>query len=126
MLHLHNSDPENLMAIGFRTPPFDETGVFHILEHGVLAGSEKYPIKNVFFQMVKTSMATFINALTYQDKTVYPYASMNEKDFYNLASVYVDCIFHPRLTENTFKQEGHHLELINQGDLKSPLIKFLF
>ncbi|MCW8131067.1 MAG: insulinase family protein [Planctomycetota bacterium] len=111
LLHVHNSDAENLFCIAFRTPPSDDTGLPHILEHSVLAGSKKFPVKDPFVEMVKASMATFINAMTYSDKTIYPVASNVRKDFYNLATVYCDAVFHPRLTEETFKQEGHHLEL---------------
>lgn len=111
LLHVHNTDAENLFCIGFRTPPRDDTGLPHILEHSVLAGSKRFPVKDPFVELVKSSMATFINAMTYSDKTVYPVSSNVKKDFYNLATVYCDAVFHPRLTENTFKQEGHHLEL---------------
>lgn len=121
MLHLHAADPENLLAIGLRTPPTDDTGLPHILEHTVLCGSEKYPVKDPFVELLRTSMATFLNAMTYPDKTVYPCASAVEKDFFNLASVYCDAVFHSRIREDHFKQEGHHLDFSTPGDTTSPL-----
>lgn len=123
LLHVHNQDAENLFCIGFRTPPKDDTGLPHILEHSVLAGSRKYPVKDPFVEMVKSSMSTFINAMTYSDKTVYPVASNVKQDFYNLATVYCDAVFHPRLTEHTFKQEGHHLELAAADGQKEKAAK---
>jgi len=110
VLHLHSFDRENLYAICFRTPPSDSTGVPHILEHSVLAGSEKYPLKDVFKELIRSTMQTFINAFTYPDKTVYPVASQIKTDFFNLARVYTDLVFHPRILRETFQQEGHHLE----------------
>lgn len=121
-LHLHCPDPENLMAIGFRTPPPDSTGVPHILEHTVLCGSERFPVKDPFVELLKTSLATFLNAMTYPDRTVYPCASMVDRDFYNLADVYVDAVFHPRLTESHFRQEGHHFDLCDRSDPDSALL----
>ncbi len=121
LLHLHNDDPENLFTIAFRTPPPDSTGLPHILEHTVLCGSKKYPVKDPFVELLKKSMATFLNAMTYPDKTVYPCASMNEKDFFNIADVYCDAVFHPLITEKHFKQEGHHLDFVEPGNPKSPL-----
>lgn len=120
-LHLLCDDPENLFAIAFRTPPQDDTGLPHILEHTVLCGSEKYPVKDPFVELLKTSLATFLNAMTYPDKTVYPCASMNEKDFFNLASVYCDATLRPLITEQHFKQEGHHYEFAEPGNPQSPL-----
>lgn len=123
LLHLHTNDPENLFAIALRTPPPDDTGLPHILEHTVLCGSKKYPVKDPFVELLKTSMATFLNAMTYPDKTVYPCASVNKKDFFNLASVYADAVFFPLLREEHFKQEGHHLEPLDLDDpINSPLI----
>ena len=123
LLHLHTNDSENLLAIALRTPPPDDTGVPHILEHTVLCGSKKYPVKDPFVEMLKTSLATFLNAMTYPDKTVYPCASVNKKDFFNLASVYADAVFFPLLREEHFKQEGHHLEPLDLDDpINSPLI----
>ena len=120
-LHVLSGDEENLFSIAFRTPPSDDTGVPHILEHSVLNGSRKYPVKDPFVEMLKTSMATFLNAMTYPDKTVYPVASNLEADFFNLADVYCDAVFHPRITALTFKQEGHHLAPVRAGDPASPL-----
>lgn len=122
ILHLHNDDAENLFSVTFPTPPPDDTGVPHILEHCVLAGSKKYPVKDPFFEMLKSSMATFINAMTGSDYTVYPVSSNVRQDFYNLAEVYWDAVFHPNLTEPTFQREGHHLELANKTDPASELI----
>ncbi|MBU1910737.1 MAG: insulinase family protein [Verrucomicrobia bacterium] len=109
LLHLFNDDPENLFCIAFPTPPADDTGLPHILEHSVLGGSHKYPVRDPFFELVKMSMATFINAMTFWDRTVYPVASNVKQDLFNLAEVYFDAVFHPLLTENIFKREGHHL-----------------
>jgi Zn-dependent M16 (insulinase) family peptidase len=117
ILHLVNEDPENLFSVSFPTPPPDDTGVPHILEHSVLAGSAKYRVKDPFFEMVKSSMATFINAMTGSDYTVYPVASNVRQDFFNLAEVYWDAVFHPLLTEQTFQREGHHLEITDTGEL---------
>ncbi len=121
LLHLHNDDPENLFTVAFRTPPPDSTGLPHILEHTVLCGSKKYPVKDPFVELLKKSVATFLNAMTYPDKTVYPCASMNEKDFFNIADVYCDAVFHPLITETHFKQEGHHLDFAEPGNPDSPL-----
>ncbi len=121
LLHIHNDDPENLLTIAFRTPPPDSTGLPHILEHTVLCGSMKYPVKDPFVELLKKSVATFLNAMTYPDKTVYPCASMNEKDFFNIADVYCDAVFHPLITETHFKQEGHHLDFVEPGNPESPL-----
>jgi Zn-dependent M16 (insulinase) family peptidase len=121
LLHLHNDDPENLFTIAFRTPPPDSTGLPHILEHTVLCGSGKYPVKDPFVELLKKSVATFLNAMTYPDKTVYPCASMNEKDFFNITDVYCDAVFHPLITEKHFKQEGHHLDFVEPGNPESPL-----
>ncbi len=122
ILHIHNADAENLFSVTFPTPPPDDTGVPHILEHSVLAGSRKYLVKDPFFEMVKCSMATFINAMTGSDYTVYPVASNVRQDFFNLAEVYWDAVFHPLLTEKTFEREGHHLEFAKRGDTTSDLI----
>ncbi|MEN6373520.1 MAG: insulinase family protein [Smithella sp.] len=121
VLHLHSSDRENLYAIGFRTPPTDSTGLPHILEHSVLAGSQKYPLKDVFKELMRSTLQTFINAFTYPDKTVYPVASQIKGDFFNLARVYTDLVLHPRLLKETFLQEGHHLEFTTPDDLTSDL-----
>jgi len=121
VLHLHSFDRENLYAIGFRTPPADSTGLPHILEHSVLAGSGKYPLKDVFKELMRSTMQTFINAFTYPDKTVYPVASQIRDDFFNLARVYTDLVLNPRLLKETFLQEGHHLEFSVPDDLTSDL-----
>ena len=121
VLHLHCDDRENLYAIGFRTPPTDSTGVPHILEHSVLAGSERYPLKDAFNELIKGTLQTFINAFTYPDKTIYPAASQVKQDFYNLARVYTDLVLHPRLLKETFYQEGCHLEFTNPEDKMSDL-----
>jgi len=121
LLHLHGTDRENLFSIGFRTPPNDSTGVPHILEHSVLAGSEKYPLKDAFNELIRGTLQTFINAFTYPDKTIYPVASQVKTDFYNLARVYTDLVLRPRLLKETFLQEGHHLEFVDPEDRGSDL-----
>ena len=122
VLHLHSLDCENLYAIGFRTPPADSSGLPHILEHSVLAGSEKYPLKDVFKELLRSTLQTFINAFTYPDKTIYPVASQIKADFFNLARVYTDLVLNPRMLKETFLQEGHHLEFSVPDDLSSDLI----
>jgi len=111
MLSVINDDENKVFSINFRTPPKDSTGVAHILEHCVLNGSEKYPLKEPFVELLKGSLATFVNAFTFPDKTCYPVASQNEQDFYNLIDVYMDAVFHPLIEEQTFMQEGWHYEL---------------
>ncbi len=110
---LSNDDENKVFYIGFRTPPVDSTGVAHIIEHTVLCGSEKYPIKDPFVELVKGSLNTFLNAMTYPDKTVYPVASCNAKDFQNLCDVYMDAVLHPNIyrSDLVFSQEGWHYEL---------------
>jgi Zn-dependent M16 (insulinase) family peptidase len=121
-LHLYSpSDTENCFAVTFPTPPSDDTGVPHILEHAVLGGSKKFPVREPFFEMVKMSMATFINAMTGQAYTVYPVSSNVKKDFFNLVEVYLDAVLHPELKQDTFRREGHHLTLQDNADLGSPL-----
>lgn len=122
VLHLHCNDEENLFSVGFRTPPPDSTGVAHILEHSVLAGSEKYPVKDAFNELGKRTLNTFLNAMTWPDRTVYPVASAVRADYFNLARVYADLVFHPLLRKETLLQEGHHLELADADDPNSPLI----
>lgn len=117
LIHVLNSNENKLFAIGFKTPPPDDTGVAHILEHSVLGGSRKFAVKDPFNEMARGSMATFINAFTFPDKTIYPVSSQIEKDFYNLVDVYLDAVFYPKLTEMTFGQEGHHLEF---AELENP------
>lgn len=110
---LSNDDNNKVFCIGFRTPPKDSTGLPHILEHSVLCGSEKFPVKDPFVELVKGSLNTFLNAMTYPDKTVYPVASCNEKDFQNLMDVYMDAVLNPNIyrEEKIFRQEGWHYEL---------------
>ena len=118
---LSNDDENKVFCIGFRTPPVNDTGLPHILEHSVLCGSDKFPLKDPFVELVKGSLNTFLNAMTYPDKTVYPVASCNEKDFQNLMDVYMDAVLHPNIykEEKIFRQEGWHYEL-ESGD--APLI----
>src|SRR5437868_16748 len=111
LLSLINSDENKVFGVSFATPPLDSTGVAHILEHSVLCGSRKYPIKEPFVELMKGSLNTFLNAMTYPDKTVYPVASQNVQDFYNLVDVYLDAVFFPKISEDTFRQEGWHYEL---------------
>ncbi|BDQ38064.1 peptidase M16 [Pseudodesulfovibrio nedwellii] len=111
VLSMINDDENKVFGISFRTPPEDSTGIAHILEHSVLCGSDKFPVKEPFVELLKGSLQTFLNALTFPDKTCYPVASANVQDFYNLVDVYLDAVFYPRLTENTLKQEGWHYEL---------------
>lgn len=115
LLSVSNDDENKTFGVVLRTPPNDSTGVPHILEHSVLCGSDKYPVKEPFVELIKSSLNTFLNAFTYPDKTCYPVASCNERDFYNLVDVYMDAVFHPRLTPDTLAQEGHHLELEEKG-----------
>ncbi|MDR2539851.1 MAG: insulinase family protein [Chlamydiales bacterium] len=113
VMHIENDDPENLFCLSFKTLPYNSNGVAHILEHTVLCGSSKYPVKDPFFAMGRRSLNTFMNALTGADFTCYPAASQVEKDFYNLLDVYLDAVFHPELKRMSFLQEGHRLEFIN-------------
>ncbi|MFH0891716.1 MAG: insulinase family protein [Candidatus Falkowbacteria bacterium] len=114
-LHLANKDSENAFGIGFKTIPQDSTGVAHILEHTVLTGSKKYPVRDPFFSMVKRSLKSFMNAFTANDWTFYPFATPNQKDYYNLMSVYLDAVFFPTITRLNFMQEGHRLEIDANG-----------
>lgn len=118
LLYLKNDDINKSFAIGFKTPPQDSTGVFHILEHSVLCGSKKFPVKEPFVNLLKGSMQTFLNALTFSDKTLYPVASTNEQDLFNLMDVYLDAVFHPQIyqKEAIFKQEGWHYEFAPTSD----------
>lgn len=117
---ISNEDENKVFSIGFRTPPSDDTGVPHILEHSVLCGSRKFPAKDPFVELVKGSLNTFLNAMTYPDKTVYPVASCNDKDFQNLMDVYMDAVLNPNIykEEKIFRQEGWHYEL---ESLEKPL-----
>lgn len=113
ILLIENDDDNKVFSIGFRTPPSDSTGVPHIMEHSVLCGSKNFPAKDPFVELVKGSLNTFLNAMTYPDKTVYPVASCNDKDFQNLMHVYMDAVFHPNIYEHeeTFRQEGWSYKL---------------
>ncbi|HEY7745941.1 MAG TPA: insulinase family protein, partial [Desulfuromonadales bacterium] len=122
MVHLATDDPNNLFAVGFRTPPADSTGVAHILEHTVLCGSQRYPVRDPFFSMLKRSLNTFMNAMTSSDWTIYPFASQNTKDFNNLLGIYLDAVFFPLLRERDFRQEGHRLEFTEPENPASPLV----
>lgn len=116
LLYLANDDDNKVFSISFRTPARDSTGIAHILEHSVLAGSRKYPLKEPFVELVKGSLSTFVNAITFPDKTMYPVASRNTKDFHNLMDVYLDAVFNPSIKHepNIFKQEGWHYELSDE------------
>ena len=115
---MSNDDDNKVFCIGFRTPPEDSSGLPHILEHSVLEGSEKFPVKDPFVELVKGSLNTFLNAMTYPDKTVYPVASCNDKDFRNLMDVYMDGVLHPRIYREPkiFLQEGWHYEMESPED----------
>jgi len=119
VLSLMTDDENKVFGISFRTPPTDSTGVPHILEHSVLCGSRKFPVKEPFVELLKGSLQTFLNAFTYPDKTCYPVASQNLQDFYNLMDVYLDAVFYPRITRAIFEQEGWHFEL---DDASGPLL----
>ncbi|MDO5043385.1 MAG: insulinase family protein [Slackia sp.] len=118
LLFLQNEDDNKAFSIAFKTPPADDTGVFHILEHSVLCGSEKFPVKEPFVDLLKTSMQTFLNALTFPDKTMYPVASTNEQDLLNLVDVYMDAVLNPAIYTKRaiFEQEGWHYEFDEAGD----------
>jgi Zn-dependent M16 (insulinase) family peptidase len=113
LFFLQNDDDNKVFSITFRTPPVDDTGVAHIVEHSTLCGSRKYPLKEPFVELVKGSLNTFLNAMTYPDKTMYPVASRNDKDFQNLMDVYLDAVFYPSMRENpqVLMQEGWHYEI---------------
>ena len=119
---MDNGASNKLFSVAFKTIPRDDTGVFHILEHTVLCGSAKFPVKEPFVDLLKGSMQTFLNAMTYPDKTVYPISSRNKQDFLNLSEVYLDAVFAPRLKEDAsiFMQEGWHMEFDDEG---KPLFK---
>ncbi|RUT34600.1 peptidase M16 [Arsenicitalea aurantiaca] len=125
VLSLANDDENKVFGITFKTPPADSTGVAHILEHSVLCGSRKYPVKKPFVEMLKGSLQTFLNAMTFPEKTAYPVASQNLQDFYNLVDVYLDAVFFPLISEDTFRQEGWHYELeASQAPLKFKGVVF--
>ncbi|KAJ1099878.1 hypothetical protein NDU88_004972 [Pleurodeles waltl] len=121
-LHVAREDTNNLFSVQFRTTPMDNTGVPHILEHTVLCGSQKYPCRDPFFKMLNRSLATFMNAFTASDYTLYPFSTQNRKDFQNLLSVYLDAVFFPCLRELDFWQEGWRLEHENPTDANTPLV----
>ncbi len=114
-IHIAAPDAENTFGVVFKTVPEDATGVAHILEHTVLCGSQKYPVRDPFFSMLKRSLSTFMNAFTASDWTMYPFSTQNRKDYYNLMDVYLDAVFYPRLDRLSFLQEGHRLELISDA-----------
>ncbi len=118
LIQLENDDDNKLFSVSFRTPPEDSTGLPHILEHSVLCGSRKFPCKEPFVELVKGSLNTFLNAMTFSDKTMYPIGSKNDKDFYNLMDVYMDAVFYPNIYKykEIFMQEGWHYELENKED----------
>ncbi|MCY3770181.1 MAG: insulinase family protein [Gammaproteobacteria bacterium] len=120
--HLNSEHPENVFLVAFRTVPMDSTGVAHILEHTALCGSEKFPVRDPFFMMIRRSLNTFMNAFTSSDWTAYPFASQNKKDFYNLLSVYLDAVFFSRLHRLDFAQEGHRLEFAEPDNRESELL----
>lgn len=111
LLSLENNDENKVFGVTFRTPPKDSTGIAHIMEHSVLCGSRKYPLKEPFVELKKGSLNTFLNAFTFPDKTCYPIASQNVQDFYNLIDVYLDAVFYPNISPLTLQQEGWHYEL---------------
>ena len=114
-IHISNADQENTFGVAFKTVPSDSTGVAHILEHTVLCGSERFPVRDPFFSMLKRSLSTFMNAFTASDWTMYPFATQNRKDYYNLMGVYLDAAFFPNIEELSFKQEGHRLDVAGDG-----------
>ena len=115
VVHIDTEDTNNVFCVGFCTPAVNDTGVSHILEHTALCGSEKFPIRDPFFKMRKRSLCTFMNAMTSPDSTMYPFSTVNEQDYSNLMSVYLDAVFSPRLTKMDFLQEGHRLEISEDG-----------
>ena len=116
-IHISKGDTENTFSVAFKTVPNDSTGVAHILEHTVLCGSEKFPVRDPFFSMLKRSLSTFMNAFTASDWTMYPFSTQNRKDFYNLMEVYLDAVFFPKLDKLSFKQEGHRLEVEDNSNV---------
>jgi len=120
--HFASDNPENVFLVGLRTVPTDSSGVAHILEHTVLCGSERFPVRDPFFMMIRRSLNTFMNAFTSSDWTAYPFASKNKKDFQNLLEVYLDAVFFSNINELDFRQEGHRLEFEIEQDMNSPLV----
>ena len=117
VFHLIKDDRENLFAFAFRTAAKDSLGTAHIMEHSVLCGSEKFPLKEPFTTLASQSISTFLNAMTYPDKTVYPGASLIRSDYFTMMDVYADSVFFPKITHDTFIQEGHRLELDDKGNM---------
>ena len=115
-LNLENNDDNKVFAVSFKTPASDNTGIPHIMEHSVLCGSKKYPVKEPFVELIKGSLNTYLNAFTYPDKTCFPVASKNLKDLYNMADVYLDAVFYPNISLNTFKQEAWHYDILSEND----------
>ncbi len=120
-LHADREDSDNAFCVAFRTPPSDSTGIAHILEHLVLCGSERFPVRDPFFFMLKRSLKTFMNAMTAADYTMYPFSTQNEQDYKNLLSVYLDAAFFPLMLESDFRQEGHRFEFTEMKDPSTPL-----
>ncbi len=123
-VHISNDDKENTFSVAFKTVPKDSTGVAHILEHTALCGSNKFPVRDPFFSMLRRSLNTFMNAFTASDWTMYPFSTQNSKDFYNLMDVYLDSAFYPKIDELSFKQEGHRLEV--DDTLPSDSVKLIY
>ncbi len=117
VFHLLNDDEENLFAFGFKTLNASSDGAAHVLEHSVLCGSKRYPLKDPFLQLNSQSVKTFLNAMTFPDKTVYPASSMVKADYFNLMAVYGDAVFNPLLSEQTFAQEAHRFEVDDDGSV---------
>lgn len=126
LLWLYRPDNNKTFSIAFRTVPSDDTGIFHILEHSVLCGSKKFPVKEPFVELIKNSMNTFLNAMTFSDKTMYPISSKNDKDFFNLMEVYLDAVFYPSIytKPEIFYQEGWHYEFDENGDISYKGVVF--
>ncbi len=118
-IHISSEDHENTFSVAFKTVPKDSTGVAHILEHTVLCGSEKFPVRDPFFSMLKRSLSTFMNAFTASDWTMYPFSTQNRMDYQNLMDVYLDAVFFPKIEELSFKQEGHRLEIAGERGVKN-------
>ena len=120
LVWLDRPDPNKTFCVAFQTVPEDDTGVFHIIEHSVLCGSDRYPVKDPFVELMKGSLNTFLNAITFSDKTMYPVSSRNDRDYYNLMRVYLDAVFFPAIyhNPNIFRQEGWHYELADDGTLR--------
>ncbi|GAB6907402.1 Peptidase M16C associated domain protein [Desulfosarcina cetonica] len=122
-IHISNTDGENTFGVAFKTVPEDATGVAHILEHTVLCGSARFPVRDPFFSMLKRSLSTFMNAFTASDWTMYPFSTQNRKDYYNLMDVYLDAAFFPNIDALSFKQEGHRLEVEGEGEERQLVYK---